>query len=340
MHSVWLLLLQHYCDSVVYATYTLHDTSAYYMDSKLHITKITYYSYAECWCSACQRQQNQYLQVYCCMSDYYGHPMEQGRLLYFSPVVSSFYFLFFLAYSQPSQIGCLPYFHTWCGLSANIGCRSETCCKWLAENTGRKKIQKNSPSAHYLTTLSGYILATKAHIDNRQKSLLNSNIFSTCPHNMVNFSPLVADTSSLVLGHPRKFQRVSLHVLAQLLQQHRSTEGNQTLHDVWPSPGLIQYIYIFGGYCPVMEFFHVQNSLCVQVFHSIRSVTARHSSSGRLPNFAALSRGRNLYSAGQPLGWALAHILVCLRFTFSGAERSDWLGRTSPKLTQFCTTKN
>jgi len=40
------------------------------------------------------------------------------------------------------------------------------------------------------------------------------------------------------------------------------------------------------------------------------SVTAQHSSSGRHPNFAALNRGRQLYSAGQPSRWALAHILV------------------------------
>ena len=40
------------------------------------------------------------------------------------------------------------------------------------------------------------------------------------------------------------------------------------------------------------------------------SVTARHSSSARQPNFAALNRGRHLYSAGRPSRWALAHILV------------------------------
>jgi len=40
------------------------------------------------------------------------------------------------------------------------------------------------------------------------------------------------------------------------------------------------------------------------------SVTARHSSSGRQPNFAALNRGRHLYSTGWPSRWALAHILV------------------------------
>ena len=40
------------------------------------------------------------------------------------------------------------------------------------------------------------------------------------------------------------------------------------------------------------------------------SVTARHCSSGRQPNFAALNRGCHLYSAGRPSRWALAHILV------------------------------
>ena len=28
-------------------------------------------------------------------------------------------------------------------LSANFRCRSETCCTWLAENAGRKKVAKN-----------------------------------------------------------------------------------------------------------------------------------------------------------------------------------------------------
>jgi len=57
-------------------------------------------------------------------------------------------------------------------------------------------------------------------------------------------------------------------VLASLLNSHRSTEVNQTLHDVWPSPGLVHYIYTFGGSCPLTEFNQVQNSLCVQVLRS------------------------------------------------------------------------
>ena len=61
---------------------------------------------------------------------------------------------FFLACSQPSQIGCLPYFHTWCGLGANLECRSEICCTRLAENTGRKKWPKiRSLHGHHHTII-------------------------------------------------------------------------------------------------------------------------------------------------------------------------------------------
>ena len=41
------------------------------------------------------------------------------------------------------------------------------------------------------------------------------------------------------------------------------------------------------------------------------SVTARHSSSGRQPKFAAFNIGRRIHSDGRPSRWALAHILVC-----------------------------
>ena len=52
------------------------------------------------------------------------------------------------------------------------------------------------------------------------------------------------------------------------MQRRRSPEANQTLHDVWPSPGLLRYIYIFGGSCPLTEFCPVQNSPYVQVLLS------------------------------------------------------------------------
>jgi len=44
--------------------------------------------------------------------------------------------------------------------------------------------------------------------------------------------------------------------------------------------------------------------------HNFDTIIARHYGSGRQPNFAALNRGRHLYSAGRPSRWALAHIAV------------------------------
>jgi len=134
---------------------------------------------------------------------------------------------------------------------------------------------QKSPSGHHCTTLSGYIFPTKACIDNQKKNLLSINISSTCPHNMVNIGLLAAKIVSLVWGTPANFN--GFHVLASLLQQRHSTEANQTFHGVWPSPGLVHYIYIIGGSCPVTEFCQAQNSLCfIQVLHSCILVALQH----------------------------------------------------------------
>jgi len=173
------------------------------------------------------------------------------RTLYFRPVVSSSSF---------------PYFYTWCGLRVNLECRSEMRCTRLAGNTGCKNDAKN----RYLRTIAQLCRAESSqrrHMLTIGKNLLNSNISSTCFHSMANFGPPAAEIGSGVWGTPANFH--GLRVLASLLQRRRSPEAKQTLHDVWSSPGLLlHYIYIFGGFCPLAEFRHVQNSLCVQVLRS------------------------------------------------------------------------
>jgi len=77
---------------------------------------------------------------------------------------------------------------------------------------------KKSPSAHHRTTLSGYIFATKARIDNWKKNLLSSSISPTCPYNMVNFGLLVTEIVSLVWG--TKLIPIWFRVLAALLHSH------------------------------------------------------------------------------------------------------------------------
>ena len=136
-----------------------------------------------------------------------------------------------------------------------------------------QKMAKNSPSGHHRTTLSSYIFATKACIDNQKKLVKQQYLLHI--HMSPQYGKLWPTNSwgrFRSLGHPSKFQRVS----------------------------------------------------------HLGSVTARHSSSGRQPYFAALNRGRHLYSAGRPSRWALAHILVFV-FLFSRYSPRDWLGRTSPK---------
>jgi len=101
----------------------------------------------------------------------------------FSPVVSSFYLSFssiYLAYSQPSQIACLPYFHTWCVLSANLRCRFETCCTRLAGNRGHKNHQKFAICAPSHNSV-GLYLCNKSRIDNRKKLVKQRYVLHMSP---------------------------------------------------------------------------------------------------------------------------------------------------------------
>jgi len=109
-----------------------------------------------------------------------------------------------------------------------------------------------------------------------EKNLLNTSISSTCEH-----GPLTAEVSLPVWGTPANFN--GFRVLASLLHRRCSMVVSQTLHNVWPSPVLVHYIYIFVVSCPLTEFYQVQNSLCIPslAFCYICSITACHSSSGR-----------------------------------------------------------
>jgi len=105
-------------------------------------------------------------------------PYGIGQAIIFLPC--GFFYLFSSSIFSRRRLGV---YHTSThGVArANLGCRSETCCTRLAENTGHKKIAKKSPFGHHRTTLSGYIFANKACIDSWKQILLSSNISSTCP---------------------------------------------------------------------------------------------------------------------------------------------------------------
>ena len=84
----------------------------------------------------------------------------------------------------------------------------------LAVNTGRNK----SAKIRHLCTIAQLCRAISSqlrHISTIGKKLLSSNIFSTYPHNMVNFGQLAAEIVSLVWGTPGNFN--GFRVLAALL---------------------------------------------------------------------------------------------------------------------------
>ena len=183
-------------------------------------------------------------------------------------------------------------------------------CSRLVENTERKNYGEICTPSHNFVGL--YIFATEACIDNRKnrKKLLNGNISSIC----------TAEICWRVWGTPANFN--GFRVLASLLHRRRSTEVNQTLHDVWPSPAMVglYYMYIFGGTCTLTEFYQLQNSLCVQVLrspilaaslHGTRAVgdsqSLRRGTRNRITELS--QRARHLYSAGRLSRWAECSIV-------------------------------
>ena len=68
--------------------------------------------------------------------------------------------------------------------------------------------------------------------------------------------------------------------LCYLLHRRHKTKVNQTLRDVWPSAGLLHYIYIFGVLAPKLNFTTCKIHLCSTIFaallHGTRVVGAGH----------------------------------------------------------------
>ena len=131
--------------------------------------------------------------------------------------------LFF--FSSPNIGGRrLDVYHTWCGPSANLECRSEMCCTRLAGNAGPKK----SPKIRHLGTIAQLCRTISSQlrhtIDNR-KNLLNSSVSPTCSHNIVNFGALTAEICWRVWGTLANFN--GFRVLTALL--HGIVGVSQTL---------------------------------------------------------------------------------------------------------------
>jgi len=111
------------------------------------------------------------------------------------------------------------------------------------------------------------------------------------------------------LGHPSKFQRVSRLAFVTAATSLIGGQPNcaRCLAVSWAGTSCIHFRGLLpsDGILPRAKF-TLRPRLA---FSYVISVTARHSSSG-VSQTAALSRGRHLYSAGQPWRWPSAYILV------------------------------
>jgi len=158
-----------------------------------------------------------------------------------------------------------------------------------------QKFATNLPSTHHHTTLSGYVFATKACINNRKK-LVKQQYLLHMPHDMANCSPLMAEIGWRVWGTRANFNQ--FRVFASLVHRHCSAEVSRTLHDVWPSPGLVRHRYISGASCPPQNFarckLHFASKCCFLLYWQH---CCMHSSSVHQANFAAFSS--HLYLAGR-----------------------------------------
>jgi len=177
---------------------------------------------------------------------------------------------------------------------------------WNVLHAARWKYRtQKSSSGHNRTTLSGYIFAT-TDVSTIGKKLVKHNISSTCIHIMVNFGPTgfaswLLYCSDVAHRRPTKLRTMFSRLLG------------------W------YYVYIFGDSCPLMEICQML-IYCVQVLRSPilhGSVTARHSSSGREPNFVAWYKEWNYeisHRAPPIFGWAAItlgigpHSRVCSQF--------------------------
>jgi len=182
-----------------------------------------------------------------------------------------------------------------------------------------QKLHKKSPYAHYRTTFFGLHHRNWGMHRQWENNLLNSNISSTCPHNMVNCGSLTAEISWRVWGTPANFNGFFASWLcycADVALRRSAKLCTMFVHFLgWYT------IYIFGGCCPLSltEFCQMQNSLYVPVLCSPILVVLLHGTRAvGISQTATFSRGCHLYSAERPSHWASAHILVfyCCGFFF------------------------
>jgi len=138
----------------------------------------------------------------------------------------------------------------------------------------------------HLRTIAQCCRAMSSHL-RRASTIGKKLVKQQFLHNTVNFGPLTTEIGWQVWSTQQISTRFAFWLRYRIdVAQRRSTK----LHDVWPSPGLVHYIYILGDLPPNAILLGAKFTLRPSFALSyIGSVTARYSSSGQLRNFRCSS---------------------------------------------------
>ena len=126
-----------------------------------------------------------------------------------------------------------------------------------------QKSRQKCPSGHHRTTLSGYIFATKARIDNRKKLVKQQYVLHMFSQSQYDELWHTSGWDRLTsLGHPCKFQLVSR--FGSVTAQHLVVGVSQTLRR-WTEGAT----YIRQGIGPHFQFYEHFNVVWVTLYCSL-----------------------------------------------------------------------
>jgi len=147
------------------------------------------------------------------LSSSYGRPAWEMRTLYFLPCG---FFLSFYAYnlSHRPQIGCLPYFDTWCAPSANLECIGLKCA---ARGSLEMQDPKFAKSRHLgtIAQLCPAISSQRRHVSTIGKILVKRQYLLHMSPQYGELRPIAAEIGSGIWDNPANFN--GFRILAALL---------------------------------------------------------------------------------------------------------------------------
>jgi len=199
-------------------------------------------------------------------------------------------------------------------------------CTRLTAYTGRKKIAKN----RHLGTIAQLCPAISLqlrHVLTIRKKLLNSNISSTCPHNVVIVGPLTAEIRWRVWGTPANFNRFHVLALGFVTAPTLLNGGQQNFAGCLAvSRAGTLYIH-FWAFPPLTEFcckIHFASTSCILLYWQHYCTALKQRPSAKLFGMVQgmelrnFRKGHHLYLAWRPSRWALARILVIIVIRLMG----------------------